>query len=376
MSKFSTWGHHLYTGETSLPFIPKKKLWLGLSAALMVVAILIPLLSGGFRLGIDFKGGSEFTVSSTESTDTSVGERAVKEHSGAEHAEVTNIAPHTMRVQTDQLSNDQTLEVKKALQDGYRVSGEDVTSSFVGPTWGEGVTRQATWGLVVFVLLATLGMALYFRTIKMSLASIAGLVFTVVSTAGIYGALGYEITPSAVIGFLTILSYSLYDSVVVFDKIRENTKDFPQNRERTFAQEVNLAVNQTLVRSINTSVVGILPVGAILFIGAYLLGAGTLQDLSLALFIGIILGTLGTLFVAAPLYAALRSGEKGVKEQARRIRENDWPAQGATPTEEPQQRWAEGSAITAGNLQEAPEQEQPVPDLEPEGKGPDHGAVL
>ena len=155
---------------------------------------------------------------------------------------------------------------------------------------------------MIFVVLALALMALYFRTWKMSVAAIAAMLFTIVITAGVYSLVGFEITPSAVIGFLTVLSYSLYDSVVVFDKVRENTAGLvggsapEERRKRTFGEQVNLAVNQTLVRSINTSVVGILPVGSILFIGAYLLGAGTLKDLSLSLFVGIIVGTLATLF--------------------------------------------------------------------------------
>ena len=181
---------------------------------------------------------------------------------------------------------------------------------------------------MIFVVLALALMALYFRTWKMSVSAIAAMLFTIVITAGVYSLVGFEITPSAVIGFLTVLSYSLYDSVVVFDKVRENTAGLvdgsapEERRKRTFGEQVNLAVNQTLVRSINTSVVGILPVGSILFIGAYLLGAGTLKDLSLSLFVGIIVGTLATLFVAAPLYSWLRDREPGVREQTRRVLEH------------------------------------------------------
>ena len=164
----------------------------------------------------------------------------------------------------------------------------------------------------MFVVLVGLLMAAYFRTWKMSLAAIVGLIAVVVVTAGIYSLTGFEITPSAIIGFLTILSYSLYDTVVVFDKVRENTKDYTQQTKRTFEQLVNLAVNQTLVRSINTSVVAVLPVAAILFIGSYLLGAGTLKDLSLALFVGIIVSALSTLFVQAPMFHWLRHKDEDV----------------------------------------------------------------
>ena len=317
---FARFGNDLHSGARSYPFVGKRRLWLLLAAVLMAVSVLIPAVGGGFNLGIDFRGGSEFVVSKTAHVDTATGERIIHEKAkDASDVRVTNIAPGTIRAQMSKLSDDETLQVKAALQEGYGVSENDVTSSFVGPTWGADVTRQAFWGLVAFVVLALIGMAFYFRTWKMSLASIAGLFFTVVVTVGLYAAFGFEITPSAIIGFLTILSYSLYDSVVVFDKIRENTEDVLERRDTTFAEQINLAVNQTLVRSINTAIVGVLPVGAILFIGAFILGAGTLQDLSLSLFVGILVGMFGTLFVSAPLYASLRLGEAQIREHSAKV---------------------------------------------------------
>lgn len=317
---FARFGNDLHSGARSYPFVGKRRLWLLLATVLMAVSVLIPAVGGGFNLGIDFRGGSEFVVSKTAHVDTATGERIIHEKAkDASDVRVTNIAPGTIRVQMSKLSDDETLQVKAALQEGYGVSENDVTSSFVGPTWGADVTRQAFWGLVAFVVLALIGMAFYFRTWKMSLASIAGLFFTVVVTVGLYAAFGFEITPSAIIGFLTILSYSLYDSVVVFDKIRENTEDVLERRDTTFAEQINLAVNQTLVRSINTAIVGVLPVGAILFIGAFILGAGTLQDLSLSLFVGILVGMFGTLFVSAPLYASLRLGEAQIREHTAKV---------------------------------------------------------
>ena len=317
---FARFGNDLHSGARSYPFVGKRRLWLLLATVLMAVSVLIPAVGGGFNLGIDFRGGSEFVVSKTAHVDTATGERIIHEKAkDASDVRVTNIAPGTIRAQMSKLSDDETLQVKVALQEGYGVSENDVTSSFVGPTWGADVTRQAFWGLVAFVVLALIGMAFYFRTWKMSLASIAGLFFTVVVTVGLYAAFGFEITPSAIIGFLTILSYSLYDSVVVFDKIRENTEDVLERRDTTFAEQINLAVNQTLVRSINTAIVGVLPVGAILFIGAFILGAGTLQDLSLSLFVGILVGMFGTLFVSAPLYASLRLGEPQIREHTAKV---------------------------------------------------------
>lgn len=322
---FARFGNDLHSGARSYPFVGKRRLWLALAALLMAVSVLIPAVGGGFNLGIDFRGGSEFVVSKTAHVDVATGERVIHEKAkDASEVHVTNIAPGTIRAQMSKLSDDETLQVKKALQEAYGVSENDVTSSFVGPTWGADVTRQAFWGLVVFVILALVGMAFYFRTWKMSLASIAGLFFTVVVTVGLYAAFGFEITPSAIIGFLTILSYSLYDSVVVFDKIRENTDGVLERHDTTFAEQINLAVNQTLVRSINTAIVGVLPVGAILFIGAFMLGAGTLQDLSLSLFVGILVGMFGTLFVSAPLYATLRLGEAHIREHTAKVESGDF----------------------------------------------------
>ena len=377
MAKFAEFGSNLYTGKTSVPFIPKKRLWLSIALGMVVLSLLAPVLTGGLKLGIDFTGGSEFTVSNTQNEDIKPGEDVVAEHTSAQETTVTHIAANTIRVQTEQLSDDETLEVRDALQEAYDVGAEDVTSNFVGPTWGEGVTRQAAWGLVVFVALATIGMALYFRTVKMSIAAIAGLLFTVITTMGVYAVSGYEITPSAIIGFLTILSYSLYDSVVVFDKIRENTQGLRTNRTRTFAEEVNLATNQTLVRSINTSVVGILPVGSILVIGAWLLGAGTLQDLSLALFIGIIMGTLGTLFVASPLYAVLRQREPLVRDQAEWIRTGEFPPEVAEAQDDAARPGSyRGPGVTPVALEDSDEAFQ-IPRLDPKGKDrPDNGAVV
>ncbi|MGX1748406.1 protein translocase subunit SecF [Glutamicibacter protophormiae] len=319
MNKLVTWGNELYTGKRSYPFTSKHRLWFSIAAVLVVLSILLPVVKGGFNLGIDFRGGSEFTVSNTTHTEQGIGEQAVKAVAPEAVATVTNIAPGTMRIQTELLSDDQTLAIAKDLAAGYGVSANEVTSNFIGPTWGQDVSRQALVGLLVFVLLVGLLMAAYFRTWKMSLAALIGLFTVIVVTGGIYSLTGFEITPSAIIGFLTILSYSLYDTVVVFDKIRENTKDFSKRNERTFEQQVNLAVNQTLVRSINTSVVAVLPVAAILFIGSYLLGAGTLKDLSLALFVGIIVGTLSTIFIQAPLYAWLRRNEPEVVAHTKKL---------------------------------------------------------
>ncbi|WP_150462530.1 protein translocase subunit SecF [Nesterenkonia ebinurensis] len=315
---FAKAGNQLYTGERAYPFVQRSNLWFLLAAVLVAVSIAVPFLRGGFNFGIEFTGGSEFTISQTQNTDISIGEEAVQEVSGQE-ATVTNIAEGTIRVQTEQLDDQETLEVGQALQEGYGVGADQVSSTFIGPVWGEHITQQMLIGLVVFLVLVTLYMAFYFRTWKMSAAAIAGLGFVVVVTQGIYSATNFEVTPSAIIGFLTILSYALYDTMVVFDKIRENLAPLQEQKDQTFTERVNLAINQTLVRSVNTSVVGILPVGSILFIGAFLLGAGTLRDIALALFTGIIVGTLATIFVQAPLYARIRRGDAEIRAHTEEV---------------------------------------------------------
>ncbi|MDQ6752606.1 MAG: protein translocase subunit SecF [Actinomycetota bacterium] len=340
MTSFATFGNELYSGKRSYNFVAKRKIWFTIAAVAVLLSILIPIVKGGFNLGIEFRGGSEFTVSNVQNTDTVRGQRAVTDIVATTIPRVANIAGNTMRIQTDKLTDDETLKVKAALIKAYGVNADQVTSTFIGPTWGADVTKQALLGLGIFIALAALLMALYFRTWRMSVAAVIGLLVVVITTTGLYSASDFEVTPSTVIGFLTILGYSLYDTVVVFDKIRENTSDIASSTRRTFAEEVNLAVNQTLVRSINTMMVAVLPVASILFIGAFLLGAGTLRDLSLSLFIGIIISTLSTVFIAAPMYAWLRSREAVLVKQAKRVQQRRAAEKSAAAS-------ADGTAVTA-----------------------------
>ena len=323
MSRFSDFGNALYSGERSIDFIGRRKLWYIIAAAIVSLSILLPVLRGGFNFGIEFKGGSEFRISGlAANADQKLAIDTVHSVEPALVAQVSNVGTDALRVQTDQLTDLKSEEVRVALAKAYDVPSAQVASSFIGANWGSDITGKALNGLLVFLVLAAITMALYFRTLKISVAAIAALVHDLVVTAGVYGALGFEVTPAAVIGFLTILGYSLYDTVVVFDKIRENTFEVEFSETATFQERVNLAVNQTLVRSINTSVVAVLPVASILFIGAVLLGAGTLRDIALALFIGIIVGTYSTIFIAAPIYSHLREGEPKFKEAASRVLAN------------------------------------------------------
>ena len=309
MSRFSELGNQLYSGEKSINFVGRRKIFYIIAGITVLLAIIIPAARGGFNFGIEFRGGSEYRISDSSVTSTLVAEDAVHEVVPEVQVNTTTIGNSTIRVQTPQLSDEQSEQVRLSLAKAYKVKDSSVASSFIGPNWGADITSKAIYGLLIFILLAAVLMALYFRTLKMSAAAMLALAHDLILTAGLYGALGFEVTPAAVIGFLTILGYSLYDTVVVFDKIKENTDEAEFSETTTFAERVNLAINQTLVRSINTSVVGVLPVASILFIGAVVLGAGTLRDISLALFVGIIVGTYSTIFIAAPVYSHMREGE-------------------------------------------------------------------
>jgi preprotein translocase subunit SecF len=322
MGRFSDLGNQLYNGEKSVNFVGRRKIFYIIAAVMLALAVLLPLRTGGFNFGIEFRGGSEYKITNSKVTSTITAETAVHQVLPEIQVNVTEIGTNTIRVQTPQLEDVESEKVRLALAKAYKVKDSEVTSSFIGPNWGADITTKAVFGLGVFILLAAILMALYFRTLKMSIAAILSLAHDLVLTAGIYGAFGFEVTPAAVIGFLTILGYSLYDTVVVFDKIRENTQDAEFSETTTFAERVNLAINQTLVRSINTSVVAVLPVAAILFIGAFVLGAGTLRDISLALFIGILVGTYSTIFIAAPFYSQLREGEEKFKKAEAKILAN------------------------------------------------------
>jgi preprotein translocase subunit SecF len=319
MSRFSDLGNNLYSGEKSIDFVGRRKIFYFVAGVMLILAILLPFRTGGFNFGIEFKGGSEFKISQSKLTSTTLATDTVSGIIGDVQINATKIGVNTIRVQTPQLSVTQSQAVQNALATAYKVKFDNVNSSFIGPNWGADITSKAVSGLVTFIILAAILMALYFRTMKMSMSAILALIHDLVITAGVYGAFGFEVTPAAVIGFLTILGYSLYDTVVVFDKIRENTIDVEHSETSTFAERVNLAINQTLVRSINTSVVAVLPVASILFIGAFILGAGTLRDISLALFIGIIVGTYSTIFIAAPFYSQLREGEEKYKKAALKV---------------------------------------------------------
>jgi preprotein translocase subunit SecF len=322
MTSFKQIGNELYSGERSFDFVGRRKIWYTIGAVLVILSVLLPIVRGGFNFGIEFRGGSEFRLTNSQQLSLDLAEQAI--HSVVPEVVVvtTEVGVSDIRIQTEQLEDVESEAARLALAEAYQVDGSAVASSFIGPNWGADVTRQALTGLIVFLILVSLLMAFYFRSWKMSAAALIALAHDLILTIGVYAGVGFEITPAAVIGFLTILSYSLYDTVVVFDKVRENTLDVEFSETRTFAEMVNLAVNQTLVRSINTSIVAVLPVASILFVGATLLGAGTLRDIALALFVGTIVGTYSSIFLAAPVYVHLRENEAKLKSAADKVAAN------------------------------------------------------
>lgn len=308
---FAQWGNDLYSGKRSYDIVGHRNRWFILSGTLVALAVTF-LLIRGLNAGIEFRGGAQFLVSNAKSTSQQIATDAVLGVERAGVPLVSEVGSNSVRIQTGDLTSEQVTAVRSALASGYSVDVADVTSTFIGPSWGQDVSQKAVRGLIVFMVLVALVMTLYFRDWRMAVSGLVALVHDLILTVGVYAAVGFEVTPAGVIGLLTILGYSIYDTVVVFDKVRENTAGVTEQKRHTYAELANLALNQTLVRSINTSVVALLPVSSILFIGAFLLGAGTLRDIALALFVGMIAGTFSSVFIATPLQVALRGREANV----------------------------------------------------------------
>jgi preprotein translocase subunit SecF len=325
MSRFSRWGGQLYTGERSIDFVGRRWLWYSISAVIVVISA-IGLQVKPLDLGIEFVGGAQFKVTlpaDQVTQDNADRMREVVAGTGIDAASapvVSTSGTEAIDVQTLPLTSAESAEVVQTIADEFGVDAQtDISQSEVGPSWGKTVAKRSLIGLGVFLVLVALFIAFYFREWKMSAAALVALLHDLIITVGVYAWSGFEVTPATVTGVLTILGFSLYDTVVVFDKVRENTKNL-RRTHMTYAEAANLAVNQTLVRSINTSLVALLPVAAILYVGVIQLGSGSLKDLALALFVGMAAGTYSSIFVATPLLAHLKSKEKPIQESDRRAK--------------------------------------------------------
>ncbi|MFM9095691.1 MAG: protein translocase subunit SecF [Actinomycetes bacterium] len=311
---FSALGNRLYTGETSVDFVGKRKIWYLMSLLIVLVAA-AGVFVRGINLGIEFEGGAKFTVPSTTSVENA---RNIVKGAGIETALIVSVGNERLEIQTPPLEQDQIENFISKISTDFKVEKSTITTQSVGPSWGADITRQALIGLGVFLLLVILFLTIYFE-IRMAMAAIVALLHDLLITIGVYAITGFEVTPATVIGVLTILGYSLYDTVVVFDKVKENTRGILAQSRLNYQEAANLALNQTLIRSINTSIVALLPVAAILIVGVGILQAGTLKDLALALFVGIAAGTYSSVFIATPLLVQLKENQPEIISLKNRV---------------------------------------------------------
>ena len=308
-------GHRLYSGEVSIDFVGRRRTWYTVSAVILVVSI-GALLFRGLNLGIEFKGGADFSIPSANCSIEQA--RTTAETASGGQAIVTQTASHIVRVQTEPLTAAQSSELAGSLAQACGVEKDSIKVQVVGPTWGSEISKKALQGLIAFLILVTIFLSIYFEW-RMAAAALVALAHDLVITVGIYALTGLEVTPATVIGLLTILGYSLYDTVVVFDKVKENTRGIAGQSVMTYSDAANLAVNQTLVRSINTSVVALLPVVAIIVVGAGLLGAGTLLDLAVVLAVGMAAGAYSSIFIATVFLAQIKERQPDMKALAARV---------------------------------------------------------
>ncbi|MER7567226.1 protein translocase subunit SecF [Streptomyces sp. NPDC097941] len=315
MSKLGNLGARLHRGEISYDFIGHRKLWYGISILITITAIL-GLAVRGLNMGIDFQGGAVFTTEKT-SISVSQAEDYAKEASGHD-AVVQKLGNGTLRIQIAGMDTKQSDQIKTDLAKDFKVDPETIAADLVGPSWGDQIANKAWQGLAIFMVLVVIYLAIAFEW-RMAIAALVALIHDITITVGIYALVGFEVTPGTVIGLLTILGYSLYDTVVVFDSLKEQTKDITKQNRWTYSDIANRSINGTLVRSINTTVVALLPVAGLLFIGGGFLGAGTLNDISLSLFVGLAAGAYSSIFIATPLVADLKEREPAMKALKKRV---------------------------------------------------------
>jgi preprotein translocase subunit SecF len=320
----------LYTGTGAFEVIGRRRLWYGVSGAIVAIAILSIVLRG-FTFGIDFKGGTTMSMPVAGATGTvqvSQVEQVFRQTLGTDAESVVivgNGAGATVQIRSEALSNAQTEKLRNALFARFQPKGADgvpskqaISDSAVSSTWGGQITKKAVIALVVFLVLVSLYITVRYER-YMAISALTTMCFDLTVTAGVYSLVGFEVTPATVIGLLTILGFSLYDTVIVFDKVEENTHGFQHTTRRTFAEQANLAINQTFMRSINTSLISVLPILALMVVAVWLLGVGTLKDLALVQLVGILVGTYSSIFFATPLLVSLRERTSAVRTHNRRV---------------------------------------------------------
>jgi preprotein translocase subunit SecF len=321
MSRLGAIGGRLYRGEVSVEFVGRRKLWYTISGLILVISI-VALAVRGLNYSVEFKGGNLFQFRAPAASTTQIAS-IVKGAGGGSDPVVQQLGlggTAKWQVQTTELSFAQASKVQDAIATNLHVAGgpSSVSTTLVGASWGAQISHKALQGLIAFLILIVIYLSIAFEW-KMAVAAFVALIHDIVITTGVYALAGFQVSPATVIGLLTILGYSLYDTVVVFDKVRENTAGLLATDRSTYSQAANLALNQTLVRSINTSLIALLPVTAILITAVAVLGTGELQDLSLVLFVGMLSGTYSSICIATPVLTALKEREPQYKQLAARV---------------------------------------------------------
>ncbi|MET9933835.1 MULTISPECIES: protein translocase subunit SecF [unclassified Streptomyces] len=344
MSKLGDLGARLHRGEVGYDFIGNRKIWYGLSVLITITAI-VALAVRGLNMGIEFQGGAVFT---TPKSDVSVSQaQEYAEEASGHDAIVQQLGNGSLRIQVGGLDTAQSDQVRAELAKDLNVPEDKIAAELVGPSWGEQIANKAWTGLGVFMILVVIYLAIAFEW-RMAVAALIALIHDLTITVGIYSLVGFEVTVGTVIGLLTILGYSLYDTVVVFDSLKEQTKDITKQTRFTYSEMANRSINGTLVRSINTTVVALLPVAGLLFIGGGVLGAGMLNDISLSLFVGLAAGAYSSIFIATPLVADLKEREPSIKALRKRIlaKRANAAAKGE-PLDGPEDAFSDGSEAAA-----------------------------
>ncbi|MFJ6570289.1 protein translocase subunit SecF [Streptomyces sp. NPDC091292] len=315
MSRLGHMGARLYRGEVGYDFVGKRKIWYAVSILITITAI-VGLAVRGLNMGIEFQGGAVFTTPKT-SVSASDAEHTASTVSGHD-AIVQELGTGGLRIQISGVDTAKSDQIKAELSKELGVKSDDINADLVGPSWGEQIANKAWTGLAVFMVLVVIYLAIAFEW-RMAIAALIALIHDITITVGVYALVGFEVTPGTVIGLLTILGYSLYDTVVVFDSLKEQSKDLTKQTRWTYSEVANRSINSTLVRSINTTVVALLPVAGLLFIGGGVLGAGMLNDISLSLFVGLAAGAYSSIFIATPLVADLKEREPQMKALKKRV---------------------------------------------------------
>jgi preprotein translocase subunit SecF len=357
----------LYTGTGAFDVIGHRKQWFivtGLIVAIAIAAIAIR----GFTFGIDFKGGTTVSMPAAGGITAQQVEDVYSKALGKGPEQVVMVGSGgsaTVQIRSETLTNDETETLRNALFDAFQPKGSDgkpskaaISDSAVSSTWGGEITKKGLIALGVFLVLVGLYIMIRFER-YMAMAALASLIFGLTTTAGIYALVGFEVTPATLIGLLTIMGFSLYDTVIVFDKVQENTQGFEHTTRRTFAEQANLAINQTFMRSINTTLISITPVVSLMVVAVWLLGVGTLKDLALVMLVGVVCGTYGSIFFATPLLVTLRERTDLVRNHTRRVLNRRKPAKAVEAVQD-----AEPEEMAA-SLAAKPAPEKPAPGARP-----------